>query len=807
MIQVAVFCLSLSTLALEILLSRVFSITQWNHLAFMVISIAMFGFAAGGTLLSLLESRRDGWLAGHLNDSQIVCALSIYSASALTASLLCVKLPLDYIRLGFEARQIFYLFCAYLGLTPPFFLAGLILSAAFARHPQKSGRIYAASMAGSACGALLPIPLIPVLGESRLLPVVSLIPLCASLWALLRPGAKHPDPGVTVTSRLSSLAGWVVLLGVGGFLASAQGTAWLKIDPSPYKSLSQLLLMPQSQLKESRSSIQGRIDRVTSDFIRFAPGRSLKDTRLLPSQQALFRDADHRLVLYDTQSRDESAFVGWTLPFLGYTLVRHPASVLIIQNGGGTGILAAMASAAPAIAIVEPNPHLAEAIAQNYHLPVKNSAPRSFLAQSSGRFSVIQIDDWGNSLIGAAALSQDHNFTREAFDQYFQHLNDDGVLILSRHLLLPPSDAIRLWATAYETLQRQAIARPEDHLLMLRNWDAFTLVMTRRSLSTLELLNIRTWAKERNFDLVAAPGLEEAEVNRFNRFATPFHYQALQQLSAAYRSGTESVFFQDYLLDVAPQSDRRPFPGRFFKWSHIRTIFRQTGERWHALLLSGEVVVWLLLAESALIAVFLLLWPVRRAKKGLSGVPGTTIVYFLATGAGFMAAEMFFIKRLTLILGDPLISVAVSLAGVLSFSSMGGFWSQHLGPRGLYASLASLLAVLIGIFLFQDILLQAALEARPAGRYALAGLFLMPLSIAMGLPFPAAMRLFLDHPVQHAYAWSANGCTSVLTAIAAEGLAISQGTDSLLTAAFGMYLVALYCAGRHRSIRFRKSDP
>jgi hypothetical protein len=74
----------------------------------------------------------------------------------------------------------------------------------------------------------------------------------------------------------------------------------------------------------------------------------------------------------------------------------------------------------------------------------------------------------------------------------------------------------------------------------------------------------------------------------------------------------------------------------------------------------------------------------------------------------------------------------------------------------------------------------------------------MPLGVVMGLPFPAAMRLFLDHPVQHAYAWSANGCTSVLMAIAAEGLAISQGTDSLLIAAAGMYLLAFFAIRRYR---------
>ena len=39
----AVFLVSLSTLAFEVLLTRVFAINQWNHLSFMVIGIALLG--------------------------------------------------------------------------------------------------------------------------------------------------------------------------------------------------------------------------------------------------------------------------------------------------------------------------------------------------------------------------------------------------------------------------------------------------------------------------------------------------------------------------------------------------------------------------------------------------------------------------------------------------------------------------------------------------------------------------------------------------------------------------------------------
>ena len=61
MVYIVVFLLSFASLSLEILLTRVFSVNQWNHLSFMVISIALFGFAAGGTYLSLLDAASKDW--------------------------------------------------------------------------------------------------------------------------------------------------------------------------------------------------------------------------------------------------------------------------------------------------------------------------------------------------------------------------------------------------------------------------------------------------------------------------------------------------------------------------------------------------------------------------------------------------------------------------------------------------------------------------------------------------------------------------------------------------------------------------
>jgi len=53
-------------IALELALMRILAITFWSHLAYMVISVALLGFGASGTTLTLWHRRlvrtRQAWM-------------------------------------------------------------------------------------------------------------------------------------------------------------------------------------------------------------------------------------------------------------------------------------------------------------------------------------------------------------------------------------------------------------------------------------------------------------------------------------------------------------------------------------------------------------------------------------------------------------------------------------------------------------------------------------------------------------------------------------------------------------------------
>jgi len=70
-------------------------------------------------------------------------------------------------------------------------------------------------------------------------------------------------------------------------------------------------------------------------------------------------------------------------------------------------------------------------------------------------------------------------------------------------------------------------------------------------------------------------------------------------------------------------------------------------------------------------------------------------------------------------------------------------------------------------------------------------LILLPIGFLMGLPFPLGMRDLLDTSMQRAYAWSLNGCASILTSIVSAQLAIIFGISLLLGCAIAAYLIVI----------------
>jgi len=805
MLIYSVFIISLSSLIFEVLLTRVFSISQWNHLSFMVISIALFGFGASGTFLSILETNIREGVHRLKSGSTIKLLVSMYAISSIGAFLTLNHIPLDYFRLAFEFVQGLYLLLSYLILSVPFFIAGTIISLAYASMPEKTALVYLASMGGSALGAVIPFPLTPVLGEENMIILSSMIAATPLIWNDTPRHHSSPVPGGRSPHRFRGTGPFITITVLGIILIHPRLNALTHISPSPYKALNQTLRLPDTRIKQTSSSLKGRIDRVDSPHFRFAPGLSLKFPGSLPVQQAVFTDGDEPFTLYHLKKASDLDFARYTLSYMGYRLHKSPPRrTLVIEEGGGIGIACAKASGCPDITVVHSNAQLAHRIGRHYTIPVVPENPRAFSARTRTRYDVIHVENWGASLPGTAALNQDHLLTIDAFAGYFNRLSCTGVILVSRILLLPPSDSIRLWANAYEALKQSGIRSPENHMIVFRDWQTYVLIITSYPLTSTDI--IEKTAHRLNFDIVYMPGIHADRVNRFNIFKSPHHFSALQQAAAAYRNGNEKKFFKLYQLDVAPQTDQRPFPARFMKWSKFRSIYKMTGSRFYSLMLSGECVIWVVFIEALLISAVLLIIPAVASVKIGERPAVRPMVYFLSIGAGFMFIELYFIDIFTLLFADPIVSFSIVVSALLIFSGIGGYFSRYIGPGGLNKTMTVLIVLLVLTPLCLDSVMDLLLQSPKMVRYVAAPLIMSPTGILMGFPFAVGMQYLLTGPMQRVYAWAANGCASVSASIFSAHIALSSGIPTILYLAAAAYAIAYACRGKGKQKPSREDE-
>ena len=215
------------------------------------------------------------------------------------------------------------------------------------------------------------------------------------------------------------------------------------------------------------------------------------------------------------------------------------------------------------------------------------------------------------------------------------------------------------------------------------------------------------------------------------------------------------------------------------------------GNRTNALIMSGEIVVAIVFIKAILVSALLLLLPLRLIATCRQKPGAFKIIYFLAIGAGFMFIELFFIKRYILYFGDPIIGFTVVVTGILIFSSFGGLWSQTRSFNTVRPGILILIGVLIVTFLLLEIYGNMILTISEFWKYIVTMVILLPIGFLMGLPFPLAMQHTLKSPVQRAYAWSLNGCASIVAAIVSAQIALSIGIPVVMGCAICAYLVAL----------------
>jgi hypothetical protein len=793
---VLLFCTSASVLAYEILLMRLLSISLWYHFAYMVISLALLGFGASGSFLFLLSRRvyrnMDAWL---------VILAGAASLSFPLAFSLSQQIGLDPLQLVWQNKEWVRMFATYLVMAVPFLLSGGIVGIILSAAGRDVPRLYAADLLGAGFGCMAIVPALYLGPPWALLPLLSGLVLAGAGWCCMR----------TTWGRKG-----ILVLPVSGTLILA---CYVLLPPVPQihhtKAFPMTMAFPDARVEAEREGPLGLIHVVGSSLIREVPGLSLNygldgkgQQGTLPQQKAIFSDGDGVSTITrfkgDLNELEHLDFTTMALPYN----VRHPQKVLVIGAGGGADVLLSLRHSALKIVALEANPQVAELMTGPFadfsgHLYSKPEVKllireaRQFLHETEERFDLIQlslVDSFGGSAGGLYAATETYLYTREAFALYLSRLSDPGILAVTRWLKLPPRDSLRVFSTALSALREAGISeKPEEHIVFIRSWKTSTILISRTPFTSKEIERVTTFCDRRSFDVGYYAGMKEDMANRYDVLKEAYYFKGATSLA-----GSEAeTFLEDYIFDVSPATDDRPYFSHFFRWDKALTLLQQLRREALPFVEIGYILIIATLVQAVIAGGALILLPllglrrtVEWARGGLSAqeVLGT-LFYFGSIGFAFMFLEMALLPKYILLLSHPIYSTAVVLGAVLVFAGCGSLTVRHVESKSLWIAVTCVCAWVLVQALLEERLFAWALGWPFGGRLALTVVMVGALSFFLGWPFPMGLREISGRfPSLVPWAWGINGCASVIGAVLGKMISMSAGLRMTMLVAALLYL-------------------
>ncbi|OPY82223.1 MAG: hypothetical protein A4E65_00871 [Syntrophorhabdus sp. PtaU1.Bin153] len=762
-----IFFASLSVLAFEITLVRIFSITLSYHYASVIISVSMTGLVLGGLLAYF---RGNDLLRSTPSASVFLARWGLTLSFSFPALFFFISfIPFDYYRILWENRQILYLGLFILACALPFFIYGVIISSSLIAWREEASIIYAFDLLGAAGGVVLAVTLLNHLRIEHILVVISFVAGAAALW-----GLEH------------TISRGIFLL-VLAALCAPLATGIRTLPMSPYKGLMQALKEDDSKLMATFYSSHSRLDLFKNPHMRFAPGLSFAYTEPVPDGEGIALDGEVVGVAIDERELPNYRFFTFMPSALPY-LLRKPEKVVVVGCRSGLDVLEPYYFGASNVIKTEKDLTLFRFI-QTHYTP--GSLYRRSLHYTSGRNLVqwaaekadlIFLSRAGFFPAGAFGLQEDYDITAEALKVYLSSLKPEGLLFIQLFLLPPPRYELRLMNNILAALTGGTSTDISGRLIVYRSWDTINFLVKNGIFSRTESETVRRFLTSRQFEMLY-PDLQVGE-----RFITGLDYKGLF-LKLADEKQRQSLM-EGYPFDTRPTTDDRPFFHYFLKLSTLRTVYTMTGRKWAYFIHEGMflpfMLAFLILLALLVFAVTFLLSRWVRQKQDRPVPPRHfygRLSYFALIGISFMFVEVFFVHRLILPFNSPTAGFSITLVAILLSSGLGSMASSYLRGKNLFRTMSLIPFLIAACLLTFDEIGQSTYAFVP----------IIPLGIMLGFFFPTGIRFLTardDGSVPLAYAL--NGAASIIAAPFASVMGVALGLKILLLASAILYGAALF---------------
>lgn len=799
-LYIGIFFFSTSVLLFELSLMRVFSILQWNYLAFMIISIAFLGYGASGTFLSVFSSILKRAEGKNLYKYLLFFSL-LFSLGSLLSIFVISKVPFDLYRVITDRYQLLYLVIYYLAIAIPFFFAGICISLVISKLPEKINKIYFCDLSGAAIGCISFLVLANYISLSHLLIIPPLLSFLASFLFSLKLHDKR-----TI----------IYIVGIFVFIILFSGAeSFYSFPVNPYKSLFTLLRYPNSRIIDRQENSFARLEVVESEGVRYAPGLSLNFSGEIPEQLGLVTDGDGLSAITRLEGEDDLEglkkieFSDYISSALGFHLIGDKRKVLIIGPGGGLDVLGGIYNETEEIWGIEMNPDVKILLQGNYAdysgniynregIKILTGEGRSVLKGLEQKFDLIQISLIGSSNTasgGFYSISENYLYTVEAFMDFWQHLSDGGKLSITRWLKFPPREIVRLCSISLEALSRMGIEKPENHLAIIRSWGTSTLILSKKEIGEEKIRAIKDFCDERNFDTVYFPGIKEEEANTNHILEQSYYYREINQLVNSFKENKLKDFYDSYFFNVSAVTDNQPYFFYTLKWRNIPMIIKSTAN-WQPLIEWGNLIIFATFLQGIIFSIIFIFLPLifKRLPISKRKIKIPFLLYFASLGLGYMLLEISFIQKFILYLTNPAYSTSIIIFSFLFFSGLGSFYSRRIEKNyvnALKIIILSLCTILLSYQIVLPYVFNTTLQYSLLVRIFITLGLIFPLGFLMGMPFPLGIKLVnsIDKGKELIpWLWATNSFCSIIASVSAVIIAIFFGFKVVAILAASIYL-------------------
>jgi len=776
-INAAIGLISAAIIAFQLILMQILSYIQWYHFAYMIISIALLGFGAAGTFLTIFQKKLEKNYYTLFPLLLIVTAILIPVVVGIANS---EAVRFDSLLIFQDSRHIGRLILSYFIFFLPFLTGALAIGLSFSKFADQIGKIYFSNLIGSGIGGIIALFIMQWIIPEQQSFAVAVLAFLGGIVSL----PKNRKTFLRILVPLSTL-----LLAILFFYPP-------RLIPSEYKDISKTMLLPDAKVEYEKSTPHGFVQIVSSPVLRYAPGVSLAYQDSFPVRKVVFNNGNWMgCLLPSPLEQNKTNILDYTPQALPYH-INNIKNAMIINAGTGENVLLALSHQVARITANETNPEIFKMLSQSfegfYQVQPYQTLPRTLLTPDTNKYDLIELpiigSFFGNS--GLNAVEPRYELTLEALQEMWNKLSREGMISLSCWMDYPVRNAYRLLSTIGLLLDKNNINHPPQHVVAIRSWCAVTFLVKKTPFKRNEINKVHLFCENRMFDPLVLPGNQEIDRDKYNMLQDTAFFTHVDQLL----SPNKKTLIRQYPYRIHPTTDNRPFFFQFVRFKQIPQLISSIREKNFPFLDIGYVLIILTFIQIVFIAAIFILLPLSFS-PWKSKNKKWVFIYFSGLGLAYMFLEMVFIQQFTFYFGEPTYAASATLSILLFTSGLGSYYSgKFQNSNKIRRALPLIIAAILVLYAFiLSPIFSATIGIAFPFKIMIAIVLLGMLGFFLGMPFPLGINYLSEKNTNDIpWAWALNGYFSVISTVLATIISVEAGyLLLLLIAAFTYILVSI----------------